>query len=161
VKINSLMHHFNSFIIPCNLGAQYLIKIYVSKGEFFMFQNDLDMDMFQDEIRSCFRDWFIVWSLTLSSFNGLCFEWVSLVKLCFNGLYFEWVFVVKLSFNGLCFNGLSLWENIGFYNWVFQLQRTFATHGIYTTLSANIQIATIATNTLCCIQYHIYGAIHI
>jgi hypothetical protein len=57
-----------------------------------------------------------------------------------------------------------LWENIGFYNWacnwVFHLQWTLVIHGIYTTLSAIRQVATIATNTLCCIQYHIYGAIH-
>ncbi len=54
----------------------------------------------------------------------------------------------------------SLWENIGFYNstcnWVFQLQQTLATHGIYMALSANGQVAKIATDTLCCI----YGATH-
>ncbi len=58
----------------------------------------------------------------------------------------------------------SLWENIRFYNWtcnwVFHLQQTFATHGIYTALSAYGQVATIATNTLCCIQFCIYGATH-
>jgi uncharacterized protein (DUF927 family) len=46
-EINSLRHHFNSFIIPYSMGAQYLIKTYVSKGELFMFQN---------EITSCFRN---------------------------------------------------------------------------------------------------------
>jgi hypothetical protein len=28
-------------------------------------------------------------------------------------------------------------------------------------LSANGQVVTIAMNTLCCIQYHIYNAIHV
>jgi hypothetical protein len=83
-----------------------------------MFQNDRDVDMLQDEIMSCFRDWFIVWSLTLSSFSGLCFEWVSLAKLCFNGLCFEWVYVVKLSFNSLCFEWGSMFE-LGFYGLYF------------------------------------------
>jgi hypothetical protein len=54
----------------------------------------------------------------------------------------------------------SLWKNIGFYNRVFQLQRTLATHGIYTALSANGQITAIITDILCCIEYHIYNAIH-
>jgi hypothetical protein len=40
------------------------------------------------------------------------------------------------------------------------MQWTFATHGIYTAFSANGQVATVAMNTLCCIQYHIYNAIH-
>jgi hypothetical protein len=57
-----------------------------------------------------------------------------------------------------------LWKNIGFYNqacnWVFQLQRTFATHGINTALNASGQVATIAANTLCYIQYHICGVTH-
>jgi hypothetical protein len=56
VEINSLRYHFNSFISPYSLGAQYLIKNYVSEGELFMFQNDLDVDMLQDEIMSCFED---------------------------------------------------------------------------------------------------------
>jgi len=37
------------------------------------------------------------------------------------------------------------------------LQWTLATHGIYMALSANGQVA---ADTLCCIQYHIYDAIH-
>jgi hypothetical protein len=68
-----------------------------------MFQSDLDVDMLQDEIMSCFKDCFIMGSLILNSFNGLCFEWVSMVELGWSGLYFEWVSMVKLGFNGLCF----------------------------------------------------------
>jgi hypothetical protein len=55
-------------------------------------------------------------------------------------------------------------KNYRFYNWacnwVFQLQWTFATHGIHMALTVNKQVTTVTTNTLCCIQYHIYGAIH-
>jgi len=36
----------------------------------------------------------------------------------------------------------------------------FATHGIYMALNVNEQVATIAIDTLCCIQFHIYGATH-
>jgi hypothetical protein len=42
-----------------------------------MFQSDLDVDMLQHEIMSCFGDYFIMGSLTLNSLSGLCF----------NGLY--------------------------------------------------------------------------
>jgi hypothetical protein len=42
----------------------------------------------------------------------------------------------------------------------FQLQWTFATHGIYTTLNANRQVVAVIMDTLCCIQYRIYGATH-
>ncbi len=42
-------------------------------------------------------------------------------------------------------------------NWVFQLQQTLVIHGIYTTLSVNRQVV---VDTLHCIQYRIYGAIH-
>jgi len=68
-----------------------------------MFQNDLDVDMFQDEIVSCFGDCFILASLTLNYFNGLCFKWVWMVELNFSCLCFEWVLVVELGYNGLCF----------------------------------------------------------
>ncbi len=90
---------------------------YVSKVELFVFQSDMDVDMLQDEIVSCSGDCFIMGSLTLNSFNGLCFKWVWVVELGFNGLHFEWVSlvelglslcfewvsVVELSYNGLCF----------------------------------------------------------
>jgi len=46
-----------------------------------MFQSDLDVDMLQDEIVSCIRDYFIMGSLPLNSLSGLCFEWVLVVKL--------------------------------------------------------------------------------
>ncbi len=49
-------------------------------------------------------------------FNGLCFEWVSLVKLSFSHLCFKWPvlvaklnfqwFMFRMSFTSLCFNGL-------------------------------------------------------
>ncbi len=56
-----------------------------------MFESDLDMDMLQDEIVSRSENCFI---LILNSFNGLCFEWVSVVKLSYNGLLLEGVLVV-------------------------------------------------------------------
>jgi hypothetical protein len=73
-----------------------------------MFQNDLDVDMLQNEITSCFRNWFIVWSLILNSFNGLCFKWVYVVKLTFNGLHFRWGSMFELDFCGLCFVWVSV-----------------------------------------------------
>jgi hypothetical protein len=64
-------------------------------------------------------------------------------------------------------NFATLWENIGFYNWacnwVFKLQQTFVTHGIYMALNVNRQVVivvVVALDTLCCVQYHIYGATH-
>jgi hypothetical protein len=54
----------------------------------------------------------------------------------------------------------TLWKNIRFYNWVFQLQWTLATHDIYTVLNAIEQVAIVAMDTLCPIQYCIYGATH-
>ncbi len=63
--------------------------------------------MLQDEIVSCFGNYFILGSLTLNSFSGLCFEWVLVVNLGFNGLCLKWVSLVKLGFNGLLvYNGL-------------------------------------------------------
>jgi hypothetical protein len=49
-----------------------------------MFQNDMDMDMFHvlEIVAFC--------GPTLNSFSGLCFKWVSLVKLGLSGLCFEW-----------------------------------------------------------------------
>jgi len=38
-------------------------------------------------------------------------------------------------------------------NWVFQLQRTLATHGIYTTLSVIEQVVVVIADTLCRVQY--------
>jgi len=78
------------------LGAQYLIKIYVSKGEFLMFQNDLDMDMLQDVMFQRL----IHYAILNSSFsmvyvlNG--FKWPNYVSMVY-------VFLVKPGFNGLCF----------------------------------------------------------
>jgi hypothetical protein len=66
-----------------------------------MFQSDLDIDMLQDEIVSCFKNCFILRSLILNSFSGLCFEWDSVVDLGFNGLCLKWVSVVELGYNGL------------------------------------------------------------
>jgi hypothetical protein len=64
-------------------------------------------------------------------------------------------FVMVLSF---------ILKNIRFYNWacnwVFQLQWTLATHGIYLALSAIRHVVAVATDALCCIQYHIYNATH-
>jgi hypothetical protein len=54
---------------------------------------------------SKFLQWFM-FQVSLSGclhFNGLCFEWVSLVKLGFSHLCFKWGLVVKLNFNGLSF----------------------------------------------------------
>jgi hypothetical protein len=62
-----------------------------------MFQGDLDVDMLHLlKIISFYGP-------TLNSFSGLCFEWVSLVKLGLSGLCFEWGSMVELGFNGLCF----------------------------------------------------------
>jgi hypothetical protein len=41
------------------------------------------------------------------------------------------------------------------------LQWTLATHGIYTALNAIRQVVIIVVDTLCRIQYHIYGATHV
>jgi hypothetical protein len=49
-----------------------------------MFQSDLDIDMLQDEIVSCSENCFILGSLILNSFSGLCFEWDLVVDLGFN-----------------------------------------------------------------------------
>jgi hypothetical protein len=40
----------------------------------------------------------------------------------------------------------------------FQLQWTLATYGIYIALSVIGQVAVVAIDTLCRIQYHIYNA---
>jgi hypothetical protein len=56
--------------------------------------------MLQDEIVSCFGNYFILGSLTLNSFSGLCFEWVLVVNLGFNGICLKWVSLVKLGFIG-------------------------------------------------------------
>ncbi len=40
------------------------------------------------------------------------------------------------------------------------MQRTFATHGIYITLSAIKQVVVVVVDTLCHIQYRICGATH-
>jgi hypothetical protein len=58
------------------------------------------MGMLQDEIVSCFGNYFILGSLTLNSFSGLCFEWVLVVDRGFNGLCLKWVSLVKLGFSG-------------------------------------------------------------
>jgi hypothetical protein len=62
---------------------------------------------------SCSKDCFILWSKTLNSFSGLCFELVLVVELCFNGLCFVWVSLVKLGFSCLCFEWGSMVE-LGF-----------------------------------------------
>jgi hypothetical protein len=40
------------------------------------------------------------------------------------------------------------------------LQQTLATHGIYIALSVIGQVTLVAKDTLCRMQYHIYGIIH-
>ncbi len=64
-----------------------MIYIYASKLEFFMFQNDIDINMFQNEIVSCSGDYFIMGSPNLNSFMSNYDMLVSMVNVSSG---FEW-----------------------------------------------------------------------
>jgi hypothetical protein len=53
----------------------------------------------------------------------------------------------------MCYHGQSTMRKYRVLQLGLQLQRTFAIHGIYTTLNANKQVATITASTLCFIQF--------